>query len=124
MLRRLGPGLLLGAAFAGAAWGQASGRFDGQYMGELTLTGVIGGDCTTPPLGALYPLDIAGGQVRFSYVPRFATTLTGRVAPNGSFRATARVRRGVVQMAGRVHGNSLTADIVSPSCRYGFRTKG
>jgi hypothetical protein len=36
--------------------------------------GVIINDYTQPPLGALYPLTISGGEVRFAYVPRFDTT--------------------------------------------------
>jgi hypothetical protein len=123
MLRRVGLGLLLGAGVAGVASAQGSGRFDGQYMGELTLTRVVSGDCTEPPLGALYPLAISRGEVRFAYVPRFATTLSGRVDKNGVFKASARLHRGVVQMTGRVQGNNLSAQIVSPSCHYTFQTK-
>src|SRR5713226_4045192 len=98
MLRWLGIGLLLGTGLASVAWAQGSARFDGQYMGELTLTKVISGDCTKPPLGALYPLEISGGYVRFVYVPRFGTTLSGKVDRNGMFKAAARLRRGVVRM--------------------------
>ena len=123
MARWLGLGLLLGAGIASAASAQGPAGFDGQYMGELTLTRVIGGDCTEPPLGALYPLEVSGGQVRFSYVPRFATALRGRVAPNGGFKATAHLKRGLVQMTGRIRGDQVTAEIVSPSCRYSFKTK-
>ena len=65
----------------GLAWAQGGDRFDGQYVGELTLTRTFDGDCTTPPLGSLYPLTIAGGEVRFAYLPRFATTLVGRIGP-------------------------------------------
>jgi hypothetical protein len=121
MVGRLGPGLLLAALLCSSAWAQASGSFDGHYVGELTLTRVITGDCTPPPLGSLYPLTIAAGQVRFAYVPRFDTTLSGRVAANGSFKATARVKRGLIQMTGRTDGNHLTAAIVSPSCYYNFQ---
>ena len=123
MLRWLGLGLLLGSGLASVAWAQGSARFDGQYMGELTLTKVISGDCTKPPLGALYPLEISRGEVRFAYVPRFATTLSGKVDKNGVFKASARVRRGFVQMTGRIQGTNLTAQIVSPSCNYTFQTK-
>jgi hypothetical protein len=123
MLRRLGVGLLLAAISGSLAWAQGGARFDGQYTGELTLTKVIGGDCTGPPLGSLYPLTISGGEVRFAYVPRFATTLTGRVAANGSFKASARAKRGPVRMTGRVQGNSVSAAIISPSCHYTFQTK-
>jgi hypothetical protein len=123
MLRWLGVGLLFGMGLCGAAWAQGSARFDGQYMGELTLEGVIKGDCTEPPLGALYPLKISRGEVQFVYTPRFVTTLNGRIGENGVFKATGRARRGVVQMTGRVEGNSVSANIVSPSCRYSFRTR-
>jgi len=128
MLRRLGLGLLIGAGLGSVAWAQGSARFeparfDGRYMGELTLTKIISGDCTQPPLGALYPLTISGGEVRFSYAPRFATELSGKVAPNGSFKASARIRRGVVQMTGRISGNNVTAYLVSPSCNYTFQTR-
>ena len=122
-LRRLGLSLLLGAALGNAAWAQGAAQFDGQYTGELTLTGVISGDCTKPPLGALYPLTISRGEVRFAYVPRFATTLSGRVGENGAFKASAHLRKKVVQMTGHIEGNNLTAYIVSPSCTYTFQTK-
>ena len=123
MLRWLGLGLLLGAGLGSVAWAQGSAAFDGQYMGELTLTRVINGDCTQPPLGALYPLTISRGEVRFAYRPRFDTTLSGWVDENGIFKASARVRKGVVRMTGRIQGRNLTAFIVSPSCNYTFRTK-
>jgi hypothetical protein len=123
MLKWLGVCLVLGAGLGSGAWAQGAAEFDGQYMGELTLTKVINGDCTKPPLGALYPLTISRGEVRFDYRPRFDTALSGRIDPNGMFKASARSRTGFVQMTGRIHGNDVTADIVSPSCKYTFRTK-
>jgi hypothetical protein len=123
MLRWLGMGLLLGTGFGSVAWAQGSAKFDGQYMGELTLTKETSGDCTMPPLGALYPLTVSRGEVRFKYVPRFNTSLAGKVDQNGMFKASARLRKGVVQMTGHIQGNSLTAEIVSPSCKYTFKTK-
>ena len=123
MLRWLGLGLLLGTGLVSLAWAQSSARFDGQYRGELTLTKVISGDCTQPPPGALYPLAISGGKVRFQYVPRFDTTLNGTVGENGNFKASARIRKGFVQMTGHIQGNNITASIVSPSCNYTFETK-
>jgi hypothetical protein len=39
------------------------------------------------------------------------------------FRATARLRHGFAQMTGRIRGNTVTANIVSPSCNYNFQTK-
>jgi hypothetical protein len=123
MLRWLGLGLLLGAGLDSVAWAQGSAAFDGQYMGELTLTKVINGDCTKPPFGALYPLTISRGEVRFAYRPRFDTTLSGRVDQNGIIKASARVRKGFVRMTGRIQGRNLTAFIVSPSCNYTFHTK-
>jgi hypothetical protein len=121
MLRWLGLGLLL--ATANAALAQSPGAFDGQYVGELTLTKVIAGDCTAPPLGALYPLTISAGEVRFAYAPRFNTVLVGRVGRDGTFRATFRLRKGSIHMTGRILGNNLTAYIVSPSCNYTYQTK-
>jgi hypothetical protein len=123
MPRRLGPGLLLAGMVGSVAFAQGTSGFDGQYAGELTLRAVISGDCTEPPQGALYPLTVSGGQVRFAYLPRFATTLTGNVAENGSFRASAPTRHGGVEMTGRIQGNAVRAQIVSPSCRYSFETK-
>jgi hypothetical protein len=123
MLRWLGLPLALVSAFAGAAWAQGSAQFDGEYRGELTLVSVISGDCTQPPLGALYLLAISRGEVRFAYLPHFDTTLIGKVDKNGVFRASARLKRGSVQMTGRVQGLTITADIVSPSCKYTFETK-
>ena len=119
----IGWGLLLAMGLAGTAWAQGTARFDGQYVGELTLTRVIGGDCTEPPLGSLYPMTVSAGEVRFAYLPRFATTLTGRVAADGSFKASGRAKKGVVQMTGRIQGNNVTAQLVSPSCNYRFQTK-
>ena len=123
MLRRLGLGVLFGVGLGSMAWAQGLAKFDGQYIGELTLTKTITGDCTQPPLGSLYPLAISRGEVRFAYLPRFNTTLTGKISENGSFKAAARLRRGVVQMTGRTDGYHLTADIVSPSCNYTFQTR-
>ena len=123
MLRWLGLGLLLGTALGSVALAQGSAKFDGQYMGELTLTKEISGDCTRPPLGALYPLTISRGEVRFVYRPRFGTTLSGKVDENGIFKASARLRKGFVHMAGRIQGNNVRASIESPSCNYIFQTK-
>lgn len=123
MLRRFGLGLLLATALAGAASAQGSARFDGQYMGELTLTRTVSGDCAEPPLGALYPLRISKGEVRFAYTPRFATTLTGIVDDRGVFKAAARLKHGSVRMTGQIRGNDVTAYLVSPSCNYTFQTK-
>jgi len=123
MPRSLRLGLLLAIGLAGAAWAQGPTNFDGQYVGELTLSRVRRGDCTTPPLGAVYPLTISRGEVSFAYQPLFATTLRGRITANGAFKATARVRHGIVEMTGHIQGNEITADLVSPSCVYSFRTK-
>jgi hypothetical protein len=57
------------------------------------------------------------------YLPRFGTTLRGKVDDDGSLKASARLRKGFVQMTGHVQGNNLTAYIVSPSCNYTFQTK-
>jgi hypothetical protein len=123
MLKWLGLGVLVGTGLGGVARAQGAARFDGQYMGELSLTKVIDGDCTEPPLGALYPLRISRGDVRFLYTPRFNTTLSGKVGENGVFKASARLRKGVAQMTGRIQGSSVTAQIVTPSCNYTFQTK-
>jgi hypothetical protein len=123
MLRYLGLGLLLGTGLGSIAWAQGSVKFDGQYMGELTLTKVISGDCTEPPLGSLYPLTISRGEVRFVYRPRFGTTLSGKIGENGNFTASTRLRKGFVRMTGRIQGNNVIASIESPSCNYKFETK-
>jgi hypothetical protein len=122
MLRSLGLGLLLGTGLASVAWAQGSAKFDGQYRGELILTKEIKENCTQPPPGALYPFRISRGEVRFVYDPRFDTTLRGTVDENGIFSASARLRHGSVQMTGRIRGNNITANIVSPSCNYTFQT--
>jgi hypothetical protein len=116
-------GLLLGTGLGSVALAQGSAKFDGQYMGELTLTKTIDGDCTQPPLGALYPLTISRGEVRLVYLPRFGTTLRGKVGENGILNASARLRKGSVKMTGQIQGNNLTAYIISPSCNYTFQTK-
>jgi hypothetical protein len=123
MLRWLGLGLMLATGLGSVAWAQGSARFDGQYMGELVLTRVIANDCTRPPLGALYPLTISAGKVRFAYLPRFDTTLNGKVDENGAFKASARLRNGLIRMRGHIEGNNVIARIVSPSCNYTFQTK-
>ena len=124
MLKRLGLGFLFAGALTGIAWAQATTQFDGQYVGELTLTGIINGDCTKPPPGAAYALLIAGGVVRFKYIPRFDTTLVGTVDANGNFKATATLHHGVATMTGHIQGyRNLTARIVSPSCQYSFQTR-
>jgi hypothetical protein len=123
MLRWLRRGVLVGTGLSSAAWAQGLAQFDGHYMGELTLKSVVSGDCTQPPLGSLYPLTISRGEVRFAYVPRFNTTLSGKVGQNGVFKASARLHHGIVQMTGRTDGYHLTADIVSPSCNYTFQTR-
>ena len=122
MLKPFAFGCLLALGSVGMAWAQGVSQFDGQYVGKLTLTGIINGDCTTPPVGAEYPLRIIGGQVHFKYVPRFDTELTGRIDPNGSFKAFGKTKSGVVTMTGRISGyRNLTANIVSPSCQYTFQ---
>ena len=123
MLKWLGLGLLLGTGIGSVAWAQGSARFDGEYVGELTLTGRISGDCTTPPLGSAYPLTIAEGVVRFKYVPRFDTILSGTIDQNGNFKASRRLRSGAITMTGHIQGPNVTASIVSPSCQYNFQTK-
>jgi hypothetical protein len=123
MLQRLCLGLLLGAAIGNFAWAQGSSAFDGEYTGRLTLKKVISGDCTKPPLGAIYPLTVSRGQVQFKYVPRFDTTLNGTVDANGRFKASRRVPKGVVSMDGQIRFNDVTATIRSPSCEYTFQTK-
>jgi hypothetical protein len=123
MLRRLGLGVLLGIGLAGIAWAQVSAQFDGQYTGELVLKKVISGDCTEPPFGALYPLTISRGEVRFVYLPKFGTTLRGWIDEHGVFKASARSRKGYVQMTGRIQANRVTASIKSPSCDYTFQSK-
>jgi hypothetical protein len=131
MLRRRVLGLILVIWFGGAggAWAQQGNAavFDGTYMGELTLTRVVKGDCAPPAVGALFPLTVERGRVRFKYLPRFDTELTGSVRPNGAFVASARIKRGgageIVHMAGRIANGTVNARIKSPSCRYSFRAE-
>jgi hypothetical protein len=124
MWNRLGAGLLLVAGLGSVALAQGPGRFDGQYVGALTLVKIIKGDCTEPPTGAEYPLTISGGVVSFKYVPRFDTTLTGTVDAKGNFKASRQLRGGLVTMTGHViDSNTVSATIVSPSCQYAFQTK-
>ena len=109
----------------GAANAQGAAQFDGQYVGEMALTGIISGDCTRPPLGSSYPLIVSGGVVRFKYVPRFDTTLVGKIDANGNFKASATLHHGVATMTGHVRAGygTVTANIVTPSCQYSFQTK-
>jgi hypothetical protein len=122
MPKWLGLSLLMMAA--NGAWAQNVTKFDGQYVGELTLKGIVNGDCTKPPLGSAYPLTIVGGVVRFKYVPRFDTTLVGTIDVAGNFKASAALHHGVATMTGRITGyRNLTARLESPSCLYTFQTK-
>jgi hypothetical protein len=124
MLQRLGLGLVFVSWLGGHAWAQGATVFDGTYMGELTLTRTVKGDCTPPALGALFPLTVAGGRVHFAYLPRFDTELTGRVRPDGAFVASAHIKHaGVVHMAGRIANGTVDARIKSPSCRYTFHAE-
>ena len=125
MLKWQGLGLLLAVAFASAAnvaWAQGATRLTGQYVGELKLLKTVRGDCTEPPPGAVYPMTISGGQVQFKYDPRFDTVLRGQIAENGSFHASQRLPKGRISMSGYIQGNTVTARLKSPSCRYTFRT--
>jgi hypothetical protein len=123
MRKRLGLGILLAAGAASAVWAQGVSRFDGQYVGALTLSGVVSGDCTTPPVGSAYPLSVSGGVVRFKYVPRFDTTLVGRVDAKGDFKATTSLHHGVATMTGHIDANhNLTALVQTPSCKYQYQT--
>ena len=123
MARAQGLGLLFVAALANAAWAQVSTRFDGQYVGKLTLVKVVSGDCTKSPLGALYLMTISRGQVQFKYGPRFDTVLRGTVAEDGTFQASYALRSGQINMTGQIQGNEVTAHITSPSCRYSYHTR-
>ena len=124
MARSLGLGLLCAAGVTGAALAQGSPRYDGQYLGTLALTKAIGrGDCTEPPPGAQYPLTVSGGTVRFSYAPRFDTTLVGTVDHAGNFTAMVQLKSGIVQMTGRIQHEEIRAAIASPSCNYSFQTR-
>src|SRR5262249_49741446 len=99
-------------------------KFDGQYVGALTLTGIVNGDCTTPPLGSAYPLSVLHGQVRFKYVPRFDTTLIGTVDPNGDFKASRRLKHGEVKMTRHIDPIGRVAAVIqSPSCLYAFKVE-
>lgn len=121
--RSLALGLVLATAFASLALAQGSSRYDGQYVGGLTLDKTILGDCEPPPPGAQYPLRISAGTVSFTYLPRFSTTLIGTVDAAGNFVASTRIKKGIVQMKGRILGQNVTAELSSPSCRYTFRTQ-
>ena len=130
MLRRSGLGLLVAAtlgvvmlgSIAGArsAAAQGASGFDGEYTGTLTLVEIISGNCTRAPPGAVYPLSVSGGQISFAYDPRFDTVLTGNVAPDGTFQASAPTSLGPIKMTGQIKGNQVNAQIVSPSCLYNF----
>jgi len=122
-IRSLGLGLALAAAAAGVAAAQGSSRYDGQYVGALTLNKTIRGDCEPPPPGALYPLKVSSGTVSFNYLPHFSTTLIGTVDAAGNFVASAKIKHGTVRMKGRIQGRNVTADLSSPSCSYTFRTQ-
>jgi hypothetical protein len=125
IMQRLGLGFVLVIAFGGVALAQGRTVFDGTYMGELTLTRIVKGDCTPPALGSLFPLRVEEGRVRFAYLPRFDTELVGRVRQDGAFVASAHIKRGreVVHMAGRIENGAVTARIKSPSCRYTFHSE-
>jgi hypothetical protein len=123
-VRSLGLGLGLAAGAVSLAAAQGGGaRYDGQYVGTLILDKTIVGDCDQPPPGAQYPLNISAGRVKFAYLPRFSTTLLGTIDTAGNFVASTKIKNGTVQMNGRVVGRNVTAELLSPSCRYSFRTE-
>jgi hypothetical protein len=122
-IRSLGLGLALAAGAISLALAQGSSRYDGQYVGALTLNKTIRGDCEPPPPGAQYPLRISAGTVTFNYLPRFSTTLLGTIDAAGNFAASAKIKNGTVQMKGRVQGQNVIAELLSPSCSYSFRTQ-
>lgn len=124
MMRSLGLGLVLAAAGVGLAAAQGgSVRYDGQYVGTMTLDKIISGDCEPPPPGAQFPLRVSAGTVKFDYLPHFSTTLIGTVDAAGNFQATAQIKHGTVHMKGRIQGQNVTAQLASPSCRYTFKTQ-
>jgi len=122
-IRSLGLGLVLAGAVACLAAAQGSSRYDGQYVGTLTLNKLIHGDCEPPPPGAQYPLRVSAGTVSFDYLPHFSTTLIGTVDAMGNFVATTKIKHGTVQMKGRIQGQNVTAQLSSPSCSYTFKTQ-
>jgi hypothetical protein len=121
--RSLTLGLVLATAAASLAVAQGASRYDGQYVGTLTLNETIRGDCEPPPPGAQYLLKISAGTVTFDYRPHFSTTLIGPIDAGGNFLATTEIKHGAVQMKGRVLGQNVTAELLSPSCSYTFRTQ-
>lgn len=121
--RSLGLGLSLAAGAASLAAAAGSSRYDGQYVGSLVLNKTIRGDCEPPPAGAQYPLTISAGSVRFAYQPRFSTMLLGTIDASGNFTASTKIKNGTVQMKGRIVGQNVTAELLSPSCSYSFRTQ-
>jgi hypothetical protein len=124
MIRSLGFGLVLAAACVALAAAQGgSARYDGQYIGTLTLDKIIQGDCEPPPPGAQYPLTISAGTVRFAYLPHFSTTLIGTIDAAGNFQASTQIKHGTVRMKGNIQARNVTAQLLSPSCSYTFKTQ-
>lgn len=124
MIRSLGLGLALAAAGVSLAAAQrGSARYDGQYIGTLTLDKIIQGDCEPPPPGAQYPLTVSAGTVKFEYLPHFSTTLIGTIDAAGNFQASTKIKHGTVRMKGNIQGQNVTAQLVSPSCSYTFKTQ-
>ena len=123
LVRSLGLGFGLTVACVSPAVAQGASHYDGQYVGTLVLDKTIRGDCDEPPPGAQFPLSVSGGAVKFNYLPRFSTTLVGTVDAAGNFVALAAIKSGTVQMTGRIVGQRVTAQVLSPSCSYSFVTE-
>jgi hypothetical protein len=106
--------------------------FNGNYRGMIRLTssGVIGTQgkwCDTPPV-----ISLSIRNNVFSYVlehpnlPRDSTyslspTFTVAIAPDGSFDAMS--QNGEAEMAGRITGSDMAAQINGSICGYAFTAK-
>lgn len=100
----------------------AASPFDGEYLGEFTLTKIIT-QCDRPTPGFMRLLTIINGEVKIIYNPRFGTMLNGKIDGAGVFLATGNLPSGFVQMSGRVTGADLAANVETPNCRYTFQAK-
>ena len=108
-------GSIAGARSAAA---QGASGFDGEYTGTLTLVAVTSGNSLLAVWGR-YPFRYpAAGQLYLR--PAVRHLITGNVAPDGTFQASAPTSLGPIKMTGQINGNQVNAQIVSPSCLYNF----
>jgi hypothetical protein len=90
------------------------GAVRGEYNGRLK-------PCPIGPFQKI--LAIRNGQFSFVYNRARQSTLSGRVAGDGSLSATAPTPRGGVRLTARITGNDLVGTVGSTYCVYSLQLR-